>query len=153
MSARRLDGIFNADYACAADADDIALYSRLRDQVLKRCVKVERPLLFSCLTVAFLSACFAVPANIDGQCVDSRGRELAGDHIPLLTSPVALMIQQNSRPGFCRGKVARLQDGAVRRFEIDCAARLWLLRRWHRSSARRRGALCLLSQGAGGKGG
>src|SRR5881394_1883431 len=153
MSARRFDGIFNADYACASDAYDIALYSRLREQVLKRCVKVERPLLFSCLTVAFLSTGFAVPANIDGQSVDSRRRELAGDHIPLLTSPVALMIQQNSRPGFCRGKVARLQDGAVRRFEIDCAARLWLLRRWHRRSVRRRGALCLLSRGGGDKGG
>src|SRR5438270_13851000 len=153
MSARSFDGIFNADYACASDADDIALYSRLRDQVLKRRVKVERPLLFSCLAVTFLSTGFAVPANIDGQRVDSRRRELAGDHIPLLTSPVALMIQQNSRPGFCRGKVARLQDGAVGRLEIDCAARLWLLRRWHRRRVRRCGALCLLSQGAGGKGG
>src|SRR5205809_801320 len=151
MPARSFDGIFNADYPCASDADDIALYSRLRDQVLKRCVKVERPLLFSCLTVAFLSAGFAVPANIDGQRVDSRGRKLAGDHIPLLTGPVALMIQQNSRTGSCRGKVARLQDGAVRRFEIDCAARLWLLRRWHRRSARRRGALCFLSYGTRGK--
>src|SRR5437764_13795384 len=117
MSARRFDGIFNADYACASDAYDIALYSRLRDQVLERCAKVERPLLFSCLTVAFLSTCFAVPANIDGQRVDSRRRELAGDYSPLLTSPVALMIQQNSRPAFCRGKVAGLHDGAVRRLQ------------------------------------
>src|SRR5439155_21757293 len=126
MSARRFDGIFNADYACASDADDIALYSRLRDQVLKRRVKVERPLLLSCLAVTFLPTAFAVPANIDGQRVDSRRRELAGDHIPLLTRPVALMIQQNSRTGFFRGKVARRQDGAVRRCEIDCAPRLWL---------------------------
>src|SRR2546429_2476515 len=117
MSARSFDGIFNADYACACDADDIALYSRLRDQVLKRRVKVERPLLLSCLTAAFLSTGFAVPANIDGQRVDSRGRELAGDHIPLLTCPVALMIQQNRRTGFCRGKVAGLQDGAVGRLQ------------------------------------
>src|SRR5437773_5993232 len=124
MSARRVDGIFNADYACAPDAYDIALCSRLGDQVLKRRVKVERPLLLSCLTAAFLSTGFAVPANIDGQRVDSRRRELAGDHIPLLTRPVALMTQQNSSPGFCRGKVARLQDGAVRRLELDCGARL-----------------------------
>src|SRR5437879_6429875 len=120
MSARSFDGIFNADYACASDAYDIALYSRLGDQVLKRRVKVGRPLLLSCLTVTFLSTGFAVPANIDGQCVDSRRRELVGDHIPHLTRPVALMIQQNSRTGFCRGKVASLQDGGVRRFEIDC---------------------------------
>src|SRR5437588_9418714 len=125
MSARRFDGIFNADYACASDAYDIALYSRLRDQVLKGRVKVERPLLLSCLTVAFLSTCFAVPANIDGQRVDSRRRELAGDHIPLLTRPVALMIQQNSRTGLGCGKVASLQDGAVRRFELDCAANVF----------------------------
>src|SRR5437016_2114734 len=124
MSPRSFDGIFNADYACASDAYDIALYSRLREQILKRRVKVERPLLLSCLAVTFLSTGFAVPANIDGQRVDSRRRELAGDHIPLLTRPVALMIQQNSRPGFCRGKVASLQDSAVRRFEIDCAAKV-----------------------------
>src|SRR5437016_8778736 len=119
MSARSFDGIFNADYACASDAYDIALYSRPRDQVLKRCVKVERPLLFSCLTLAFLPTGFAVPANIDGQRVDSRRRELVGDHIPLLTHPVALMIQQNSRSGFCRDKVAGLQDGAVGRLQIN----------------------------------
>src|SRR5437667_12017113 len=113
MSPRCFDGIFNADYACASDAYDIALYFRLRDQVLKRRVKVERPLLLSCLTAAFLSTGFAVPANIDGQRVDSRGRELVGDHIPLLTRPVALMEQQHARAGFGRGKVARLQDGTV----------------------------------------
>src|SRR6266403_5444818 len=106
MAARSFDGIFNADYACASDADDIALYSRLRDQVLKRRVKVERPLLLSCLTAAFLPTAFAVPANIEGQRVDSRRRELVGDHIPLLTRPVALMIQQNSRTGVFRGNVA-----------------------------------------------
>src|SRR5207247_4758222 len=91
MSARSFDGIFNADYACASDAYDIALYSRLRDQVLKRRVKVERPLLLSCLTAAFLPTAFAVPANIAAQRVDSRRRELAGDHIPLLTRAIALM--------------------------------------------------------------
>src|SRR5205807_6436440 len=122
MSARSFDGIFNADYACASDADDIALHSRLRDQVLKRRVKVERPLLFSCLTVAFLPAGFAVPANIDGQCVDSPRRELAGDHIPLLTRPVALMIQQNSRTGFRCRKIGAFQNCAVVRLEIYCAA-------------------------------
>src|SRR6266566_5671914 len=130
MPARSFDGIFNADHACASQADGIALYSRLREQVFKGSVKVERPLFLSCLTAAFLPTGFAVPPNIDGQRVDSRRRELVGDHIPLLTRPVTLMIQQNSRTGFCRGKVARLQHGAVRRFEIDCAARLWLLRRW-----------------------
>src|SRR5437588_11226754 len=119
MSARSFDRIFNADYACASDADDIALYARLRDQVLKRRVKVERPLLLSYLTAAFLPPGFAVPANVDGQCIDSLGRELAGDHIPVLTRPVALMIQQSSRTGFCRGKVARLQDGAVGRLQVD----------------------------------
>src|SRR5207253_949167 len=145
MSARRFDGIFNADYACASDADGIALYSRLRDQVLKRRVKVERPLLLSCLTAAFLSTGFAVPANIDGQLVDSRRGELAGDHIRLLTRPVALMIQQNSRPGFCRGKVAGFQDGAVGRLQVNLTYSRWLLRLWPWKSARRRGALCILS--------
>src|SRR5438552_4248340 len=144
MSARSFNGIFNADYACAADADDIALYSRLRDQVLKRCVKVERPLLFSCLTVAFLSTCFAVPANIDGQRVDSRRRELAGDHIPLLTSPVALMIQQNSRTGFCCGKVSCLQDCAVRCLQVNYARSRRLLRLWRRSYIRGCDAFCVL---------
>src|SRR5437764_15393508 len=144
MSARRFDGIFNADYPCASDADDIALYSRLRDQVLKRCVKVERPLLFSCLTVAFLSAGFAVPANIDGQRVDSRGRKLAGDHIPLLTRPVALMIQQNSRTGFCRGKVAGLQDGAVGRLQVNDRSSRWLLQLWACGSVRCRCARGML---------
>src|SRR5438067_5637748 len=153
MPARRFDGIFNADYACASDAYDIALYSRLGDQVLKRRVKVERPLLLSYLTAAFLPTGFAVPANIDGQCVDSLGRELAGDHIPLLTRPVALMIQQSSRTGFCRGKVARLQDGAVGRLQVNHTDSRWLLRLWQRGSAGRRDAPCLLSQGAGGKGG
>src|SRR5438094_355075 len=119
MSPRSFDGIFNSDYACASDADDIAPYSRLREQVLKRRVKVERPLLLSCLTAAFLPTSFAVPANIDGQRVDSRRRELPGDHIPLLTRAGALMIQQNSRTGFCRGKVASLHDGAVRRIETE----------------------------------
>src|SRR5207253_4464011 len=119
MSARRFHGIFNADYACASDAYDIALYSRPRDQVLKRCVKVERPLLFSCLTLAFLPTGFAVPANIDGQRVDSRRRELVGDHIPLLTRPVALMIQQNSRTGFCRREVCPFQVCTVGGFNID----------------------------------
>src|SRR5436309_15889724 len=138
MSARSFDGIFNADYARASEADDIAPYSRLRDQILKRRVKVERPLLLSCLTVAFLSTGFAVPANIDGQCVDSRGRELAGDHIPLLTRPVALMIQQNSRTGFCRGKVAGLQDGAVGRLKVNCTAgaRVVLSKRGHNKDQR-----------------
>src|SRR5205085_12639410 len=124
MSARSFDGIVYADYARASDAYDIALHCRLRDQVFKGRVKVERPLLLSCLTVAFLPTGFAVPANIDGQCIDSRGGELFGHIIPLLTRPVALMIQQNSRTGFCRGKVASLQDRAVRRFEIDCAAKV-----------------------------
>src|SRR6266566_124341 len=151
MSPRSFDGIFNADYACASDADDIAPYPRLRKQVLKRRVKVERPLLLSGLTAAFLSTCFAVPANIDGQCVDSRRRELAGDHIPLLTSPVALMIQQNSRTGFCRGKVARLQDGAVGRLQVNHTDSRWLVRLWPWRSARRRGALCILSYGTRGK--
>src|SRR5207245_9915432 len=91
MAACRFDGIFNADYACASDAYYIALYSRLRDQVLKRCVKVERPLLLSCLTVAFLPTGFAVPANIEGQRVDSRSRELPGQVGPLLSCPVALV--------------------------------------------------------------
>src|SRR5204862_2241329 len=91
MPARSFDGIFNADYACASDADDIALYSRLRDQVLKRRVKVERPLLLSCLTAAFLPAGFAVPANIEGQRVGSRRRELPGQVGPLLSCPVALV--------------------------------------------------------------
>src|SRR5437763_2811175 len=108
MSARSFDGIFNTDYACASDAYNIALYSRLRDQVFKGRVKVERPLLLSCLTVAFLPTGFAVPANIDGQRVHTRLRELASDHIPLLTRPVALMIQQDSRTGFCCGKVSCL---------------------------------------------
>src|SRR5438270_1855777 len=137
MPARSFDGIFNADYACASDADDIARYSWLRDQVLKRRVKVERPLLLSCLTAAFLSTGFAVPTNIDGQRVDSRRRELAGDHIPLLTSPVALMIQQNSRPGFCRGKVAGLQDGAVGRRQVNHTHSRWLVRLWPWRSVRR----------------
>src|SRR5438034_9591678 len=145
MSARSFDGIFNADYACASDAYDIALYSRLRDQVFKRSVKVERPLLLSCLTAAFLPTAFAVPANIDGQRVDSRRRELAGDHIPLLTRPVALMIQQNSRTGFCRGKVAGLQDGAVGCLQVNHTYSRWLLRLWPWRSVRRRGALCILS--------
>src|SRR5438270_11262408 len=143
MSARRFDRIFNADYACASDADDIALYARLRDQVLKRRVKVERPLLLSCLTVAFLPTAFAVPANIDGQRVDSRARKLAGDHIPLLTRPVALMIQQNSRTGFCRGEVAGLQDGAVGRLQVNHTYSRWLLRLWRHSCARGFGVLCV----------
>src|SRR6266487_4794483 len=119
MSARSFDGIFNADYACASDAYDIAPYSRLREQVLKRRVKVERPLLLSCLTAAFLPTSFAVPANIDGQRVDSRRRELAGDHIPLFTRPVALMIQQNSRTRFCRSEVCPFQVCTVGGFNID----------------------------------
>src|SRR5438034_9599629 len=104
MAARSFNGIFNADYACASDAYDIALYSRLRDQILKRRVKVERPLLLSCLTVTFLSTGCAFPANIDGQRVDSRRRELAGDHIQLLTGPVALLRRHNNKPLLDRGK-------------------------------------------------
>src|SRR5438045_4573982 len=113
MSSRRLDGIFNADYPCSSDAYDIALYVRLRDQVLKRRVKVERPLFLSCLAAAFLPTAFAMPANIHGQRVDSRRRELAGDHIPLLTRPVALMIQQNSRTGFRCRQIGAFQICAV----------------------------------------
>src|SRR5216110_536272 len=122
MAARIFNGIFNADYACASDADDVPRYSRLRDQVLKRRVKVERPLLLSCLTVTFLPTAFAMPANIHGQRVDSRRRELAGDHIPLLTRPVALMIQQNSRTGFRCRKIGAFQNCAVVQLEIYGAA-------------------------------
>src|SRR5438876_1594758 len=122
MPARSFDGIFNADHACASQADGIALYSRLREQVFKGSVKVERPLFLSCLTVAFLPTGFAVPANIEGQRVDSRRRELAGDHIPLLTRPVALMIQQNSRTGFRCRKIGAFQNCAVVQLEIYGAA-------------------------------
>src|SRR5438046_9101227 len=122
MSSRRLDGIFNADYPCSSDAYDIALYVRLRDQVLKRRVKVERPLFLSCLTAAFLPTAFAMPANIHGQRVDSRRRELAGDHIPLITRPFALMIQQNTRTGFRCRKIGAFQNCAVVQLEIYGAA-------------------------------
>src|SRR2546427_9325846 len=118
MSPRSFDGIFNADYACASDADDIAPYSRLREQVLKRRVKVEMPLLLSCLTAAFLPTAFAVPATVNGKRVDSRRRELAGDHIPLLTRPVALVEQQHAGARLRRGKVGRLEDGAVGRLQV-----------------------------------
>jgi len=51
MAARRLDGIFNADYPCSSDAYDIALHSGLRDQVFKRSVKGARPPLLSCFGI------------------------------------------------------------------------------------------------------
>src|SRR5437762_5040572 len=48
METRGFDGIFNADYPCSSNADNIPLYSRLRNQILKCSVKLAGPPLLSC---------------------------------------------------------------------------------------------------------
>jgi len=48
MEARGFDGIFNADYPCSSNANNIPVHSRLRNQKLKCSVKLAGPSLLSC---------------------------------------------------------------------------------------------------------
>ena len=88
MPARCLDGVENTEPTGSSDADDLVIDARLRNQISKRYIKIERPQL---LVIFAAAAAFAVPATIDGKCVDSRSRQLPGRIIPRLTVPIALV--------------------------------------------------------------
>src|SRR4029077_9188976 len=105
------DGVVDTEPPSPSHAHHIAVETRLREQVLKRYIKIERPRLLVILAAA---AAFTVPATIDGKCVDSRSRQLPGHIIPRLTVPIALVEQQHAGTWLGRGKVARLQDSTVR---------------------------------------
>src|SRR6266478_4018444 len=100
MSARGLDGILDAICPGSSQTDDICIDTRLRNQVLPRCVNVAGPLLaymgplFGRELVVGRAAAFAKPPHIEGKRVDSSRRQLRGHIVPRLTCPVGLMEQQ-----------------------------------------------------------
>src|SRR5262252_2578601 len=118
MVARRLDRIVHAERAGSSNPDYLALNSWLGDQELKRRVNVDKP-----LRPVRLSCAFAISATVNSKRVDSRGRELAGERVPILARAVALMKQQNARAGLWRSIESRLQDRAVGAFHIDWSRR------------------------------
>src|SRR5580693_5409764 len=75
------------------------------------------------------AAAFAEPPHIEGKRIDSSPRQLHGHIVPCLTCPVGLMEQQDTRAWLGCGKVACLQEGTVRRLQVEYAgSRLLLLR-------------------------
>src|ERR1700679_1830204 len=66
-----------------------------------------------------LTAAFAISADIEGKSVDSSRRQLLSQIVPRMARPVALMQQQHTRTRFGCCKVARLEDCAVGRLQVD----------------------------------
>ena len=109
-------GIVHPQPPSSSQANDIARDARLRSQILEDSIEIAVQPLFSCL---FLATTFAKSAHVERQRVDSSRRQFPGYLIPRLTIPVALVEQQHTGAGLGRGKIARLQDGAIGGLQVN----------------------------------
>src|SRR6202021_3864431 len=126
-------GIVPPQPPSSSQANDIARDARLRSQILEDSIEIAVQPLFSCL---FLATTFAKSAHVERQRVDSSCRQFPGYLIPRLTIPVALVEQQHTGAGPGRGKIARLQDGAIGGLQVNPTGRGARRARWRGGGGR-----------------
>jgi hypothetical protein len=103
MPACRLHRPENAEPGCSTHATEIAFHALLRNQIVKGCVKVLRP-----LRLVVLAATLAAAAAIDREGVDAGGGKLARNAIPRAVRAIGLMVKQHAGAGLRRGEVGGL---------------------------------------------
>ena len=103
MPARRLHRPDNAEPACSARANGIAVHPGLRNQIVECCVDVLRR-----LSVVVFATAFAMPAAVDAEHVHARRCQLLGNAVPRYARSIALMKKQYTWSRFRRGNVSSL---------------------------------------------
>ena len=98
MPLRHVDGVRDALDARARETDHVAIDARLGAQEPERGVEIAESRLPPVLAIrpVVRAAGLAVPAHVDRQRVDPRGREAPGDAVPRVAVAVGLMEQDRA---------------------------------------------------------